>query len=565
MDTKLKKFNWLRFGITAATITLLSVFALLGTTFWAKSIADANMQSYLIQNYSDELTYYSYTDNYYYQGQGYYFRQFNIGFIICILLLVCALGFGLSMIRRCGIGRGFWGRIPLELYLFVGIFVLTNMIPMFAGVCNLIMYDNLPEKLYSMFLIPYSLGVFLSYASLFISYWCTFFVAFQGAASLGAGLRDGLKSYFIKSTLVGICCAWCYRWAKKVAVRLSRVDLSSPLEKNLFRLIGLNALLVLGVCYGLLFLVFGPAMLLVGGFLVLIYSGIVFFWAYKKLSQLRESYSVVLESTQQMAQGNLNNPIGQDLGMLNPLRDSLNSVQEGFAHAVEQEVRSRNMKTELIANVSHDLKTPLTSIITYVDLLKKPDLDEQTRQDYLNTLDRKSQRLKQLIEDLFEVSKAATGNVTMNPELLDLVALLRQVQCETEDSTSASGVDFRWNLPIDKVPVVLDGQRSCRIFENLINNITKYAMKGSRAYISLEIQENMAVVSFKNVSAQELSGESSRLTERFVRGDASRSTEGSGLGLAIVKSFTELQHGIFTLETEGDLFKVWVKFPLAFQ
>ena len=232
MDTKLKKFNWLRFGITAATITLLSVFALLGTTFWAKSIADANMQSYLIQNYSDELTYYSYTDNYYYQGQGYYFRQFNIGFIICILLLVCALGFGLSMIRRCGIGRGFWGRIPLELYLFVGIFVLTNMIPMFAGVCNLIMYDNLPEKLYSMFLIPYSLGVFLSYASLFISYWCTFFVAFQGAASLGAGLRDGLKSYFIKSTLVGICCAWCYRWAKKVAVRLSRVDLSSPLEKK---------------------------------------------------------------------------------------------------------------------------------------------------------------------------------------------------------------------------------------------------------------------------------------------------------------------------------------------
>ena len=369
MDTKLKKFNWLRFGITAATITLLSVFALLGTTFWAKSIADANMQSYLIQNYSDELTYYSHTDNYYYQG--YYFRQFNIGFIICILLLVCALGFGLSMIRRCGIGRGFWGRIPLELYLFVGIFVLISVVKLFAGVCNLIVYDNLPEKLYSMFLIPYSLGVFLSYASLFISYWCTFFVAFQGAASLGAGLRDGLKSYFIKSTLVGICCAWCYRWAKKVAVRLSRVDLSSPLEKNLFRLIGLNALLVLGVCYGLLFLVFGPAMLLVGGFLVLIYSGIVFFWAYKKLSQLRQSYSVVLESTQQMAQGNLNNPIGQDLGMLNPLRDSLNSVQEGFAHAVEQEVRSRNMKTELIANVSHDLKTPLTSVIGYLTLLEE--------------------------------------------------------------------------------------------------------------------------------------------------------------------------------------------------
>ena len=216
------------------------------------------------------------------------------------------------------------------------------------------------------------------------------------------------------------------------------------------------------------------------------------------------------------------------------------------------------MKTELITNVSHDLKTPLTAIITYVDLLKKEDLTEEQRQDYIRTLDKKSQRLKVLIEDLFEVSKATSDNIVMNFDDVDLVSLIKQVRLENEEKIEESTLDFRWNLPEEKCILTLDPQRTFRVIDNLIQNILKYSMPHSRVYIDMRDMEPEVRVSFKNMSAAEMNFSPEEITERFVRGDLSRNTEGSGLGLAIAQSFTELQKGTFQVETDGDLFKVTI-------
>ena len=168
--------------------------------------------------------------------------------------------------------------------------------------------------------------------------------------------------------------------------------------------------------------------------------------------------------------------------------NDLNSIGDGMAIAVEQRMRSERLKTELITNVSHDLKTPLTAIITYVDLLKDDSLDEATRREYVATLEKKSQRLKRLIEDLFEMSKAASGSVTLHKETVELASLMRQLQFELEDATAACGVDFRWSFPPEKLYAELDGQKTFRVLENLVVNITKYALAGTRAYISLQRQ-----------------------------------------------------------------------------
>ena len=218
------------------------------------------------------------------------------------------------------------------------------------------------------------------------------------------------------------------------------------------------------------------------------------------------------------------------------------------------------MKTELISNFSHDLKTPLTSIITYVDLLKKDDITEEERKLYIDTLDKKSQRLKFLIEDLFEVSKANSGNVKVNLVKVDIVELIKQSEFELEDKFNKSKLTVKNNFPEDKIVLSLDSQKTFRIFENLFNNVSKYAMENSRVYVDVIEDENEVTILIKNISADEMNFNSNEIIERFTRGDKSRNTEGSGLGLAIVKSFVELQNGRFNIDIDGDLFKAVIKF-----
>ena len=235
-----------------------------------------------------------------------------------------------------------------------------------------------------------------------------------------------------------------------------------------------------------------------------------------------------------------------------------NELADTLTRASIEREKSTSLQKDLIANVSHDLKTPLTAIVTYVDLLKKDDLTEEDRKKYVGILDQKSQRLKVLIEDLFEVSKAASGNIQMNFMDVDVVSLMKEIRLEMEEKILASDLNFKWNLPEEKLILLLDGQKTFRIFENLLNNILKYSLPYSRVYVDIINEDQQVRIVFRNISAMELPEDVERLTERFVRGDESRQTDGSGLGLAIVKSFVELQNGKFEITMDGDLFKATI-------
>lgn len=293
---------------------------------------------------------------------------------------------------------------------------------------------------------------------------------------------------------------------------------------------------------------------------LVIYSCVLFFMLNKYWGQMQKKYRILLDGINQMAEGDLNVEIEENLGIFNPFKEQLSKIQNGFKKAVAQEVKSERTKSELITNVSHDLKTPLTAIITYVNLLKQENVTEEERSSYIQVLDQKSMRLKVLIEDLFEVSKASSGTVTLHPENVDIISLLKQVRFELSDKMTASGIEFRFNLPEGRVVLYLDSQKTYRIFENLLVNIAKYGMPGTRAYIQVAREpEGYVNISMRNVSAQELNVSPEELTERFVRGDSARNTEGSGLGLAIARSFVEVQGGTMKVEVEDDLFRVTIR------
>lgn len=293
---------------------------------------------------------------------------------------------------------------------------------------------------------------------------------------------------------------------------------------------------------------------------LIIYSVVLFLFLRKYFADLQGQYRTLLKDTGMLANGNLDILLESDYGVFNPVGEELARIQSGLKKAVEEEVKSERMKTELVTNVSHDLKTPLTAIITYIDLLKQ-EKNEEKQQEYIEVLERKSLRLKVLIEDLFEISKASSRNVTMNFMKVDIVGLLKQVGLEYDGKIKEANLDFKWRLPEEKLILWLDSQKTYRIFENLIVNITKYAMPHTRVYVEMKQMNDKVHIMMKNVSAAELNFNTEEITDRFVRGDVSRNTEGSGLGLAIAKSFTELQGGDLKVSTDADLFKVEIVFP----
>ncbi len=243
--------------------------------------------------------------------------------------------------------------------------------------------------------------------------------------------------------------------------------------------------------------------------------------------------------------------------------EALNSINEGVKIGVEREVKAQRMKSELITNVSHDLKTPLTSIISYADLLAGMELSPKEANDYAKIIKQKGDRLKKLTSDLFDVSKAESGNETVNIEKLDICLLLRQSLGELNNEIENSGLSFVTSIPENETFVNADGKKLSRVFENLIVNAVKYSMKGTRVYVKLTETAESAIMEIKNISSAPLNFEPEEITERFVRGDASRTTEGSGLGLAIVKSYTELCGGKFAISVDGDLFKASVELNKA--
>lgn len=270
----------------------------------------------------------------------------------------------------------------------------------------------------------------------------------------------------------------------------------------------------------------------------------------------------LLKGTEQLAAGSLgaelkvkgNSPFSRHAAHLNVLR-------EGYRKSVSEQAKSERLKTELITNVSHDLRTPLTSIITYTDLLKNENLGDEERRKYVDILDRKSERLKVLIEDLFEVSKMASGNAEISKQRLDMKQLVTQALAEHEEAVQEAELDVRIAAPDHPVYASVDGQKWWRLLDNLILNATKYSLPGSRVYIALTERTGELAMTMKNVTRYELGDNTEELLERFKRGDTSRQTKGSGLGLAIAQSIVDLHGGQMKLEVDGDLFKVTVLLP----
>ncbi len=384
----------------------------------------------------------------------------------------------------------------------------------------------------------------LTFATFVVIY--LIFVAFYPVLYLG------VKEYVRQYSFIYQIFPTMKKWWQKFKDEISQFNFDDNGTRLILKLVIANFVILAVLC----------CMWTIGILGLIIYSIVLFYLLAEKYDKIVKDYRVLRKGTKRIAEGDLNTIITENIGVFEPMKEDLTQIRDGFKKAVDEEIKSQRMKTELITNVSHDLKTPLTAITTYVELLKKEDITEEERKEYVNTLERKSQRLKVLIEDLFEVSKASSNDITLNLMNVDIVKLMKQVVVEHKEKYDEAGLQLHWKVPEEKVELQLDSQKTYRIFENLFLNIQKYAMPSSRVYIDVTDTDEQVSIVVKNMSAEPLNVAGEELVERFVRGDASRNTEGSGLGLAIAKNFTEAQKGSFDVCVDGDLFKttlVWKK------
>lgn len=430
-------------------------------------------------------------------------------------------------------------KLPLEL-------LFALLLPTFVGSIS-ILFSTFQSSNY--YRISDSPGQLLAICALTILFTALFIIG----VLLKHILITRIWTYLKNNSIIIKTVMFILRKIKSFYRKLASFDFKNGVNKKLIILLFINFILVSLI----------SALWFFGIILAVIYTIVLFVIINKKTKKIASDYNKLLKETEKLAKGDLESVTTEDLGIFNDVKNELQSIESGFRKAVSDEVKSQKMKTELISNVSHDLKTPLTSIISYVALLKEDNLSEDTRLEYIDILDRKSQRLQILIEDLFEVSKANSGNITLNIVDVDVVSVMKETLVELEDRILHSNIDIKTKLSHSKIIIPLDSQRIYRVFENLIVNITKYAMKGSRAYINLIQLEDKVIIELKNMSGDEITFNVDEIVERFARGDKSRNTEGSGIGLALAKTFVELQHGTFDIIIDGDLFKVLITFPIS--
>ncbi len=361
-------------------------------------------------------------------------------------------------------------------------------------------------------------------------------------------LRQFKKGILLKNTLI-----------YKVFIGGNKFIRSLFTEK-IFRSWMIGLLLLYGLINGLLFRI-GYYMSELSILSIIAFNLVAVYLLYKRLKSL----TIIMKAAKEISSGNLDYQMDQSQLSIEfeNFGQDIQSIQGGLKNAVNDAIKGERMKTDLITNVSHDLKTPLTSIINYVDLLKQEEINNEIATGYLDILDEKSYRLKQLIEDLIEASKASSGNIAITTEEVDLQELVSQACGEYQEKIETAQLDIRINAPEEKTIILADGKYMWRVIENIMSNALKYSMANSRIYIDIKKESGYGTLTMKNISAYPLDIDPSQLTERFTRADESRTTEGSGLGLSIAQSLTAIQGGLFSITIDGDLFKVTIQMPLA--
>ena len=445
----------------------------------------------------------------------------------CFLFILCSAG---HKKNQENLSTGFLTKIPLDL-LFAIWFILGSTSIAFAD-----FYTDI-------FCVIYLLAIALPICLLLLT---SFLADFRLRVKLGK---------WWENTMIYYICHFLYKTGQKIWNFNKELFLSLPL-------IWKTTILVLGIWTIELFT-----------FIVCYYDQEVYLilWFIEKMILLPAILYIALmlrklyKSGEELAEGNLcyQTDTSKMFWDFKTHGENLNNIALGMSKAVEERLKSERMKTELITNVSHDIKTPLTSIINYSDLISKETSTNENIKEYSLALHRQSERLKKLLEDLMDASKVSTGNIEVLLAPCEADVFMTQAVGEYEDKLKAHELQLITKLPQDSLRIMVDGRHMWRIFDNLMNNVCKYAQSGTRVYFTLDKIDDKAVFSLKNTSHYPLDISSEELMERFVRGDRSRHTEGSGLGLSITKSLTELQNGVFELMVDGDFFKVTISFQIV--
>ena len=470
-----------------------------------------------------------------------YFKIIIVSSIISLILFIVSISIYKKMkcevLDRNSFYLKFYKTIPLEIYIIVGILLLYSLIGIIKTGYSVYYYYNVLDHLVYTFICIF--GLFTIY-----------YILRKELKSFDKPIEILKTSLIVRVLILG----------KKIFKDTNKVTKSVPLAKRIIILAALSVGVgtigwFIGFLFGstLLLFLFGPILSLT---IVILYV----YYLIKKLAYL----SYIMEGTERIKGGDIHyklDIIGDD--NFSNLAENINNIGEGLDKAIYNQLKSERLKSELITNVSHDLKTPLTSIINYIELIKKEeDIKPEHIKDYVNVLDSKSKRLKVLIEDLFEASKASSGNLELNMEKIDITQLLRQAIGEMEEKLSKANLDLKLRVPEEKTYIMADGKKLYRVLENLLSNISKYSLNNTRVYIDIIEEDDKVKLTMKNISSYELNFDPEEIMERFKRADESRNTEGSGLGLAIARDLVNAQGGRFEIDIDGDLFKSVVEFNL---
>ena len=448
----------------------------------------------------------------------------SIGLLIIIIIyLFWSIG---HKEGEVGITLNSIDKIPYEILVFVCLMILSVALAVVVNIGGTINY---------VILLVGILGYLICYAM---------------CAVIGVTTIKRIKAKkFIKSFLIYKIGKWCF---DKIQGWLRTINQNATENKRIFWYYLL--FIIISIMLANLFYT-GIAIILLIGFWI---------WAYYQIKKYILEQEKIKNALKDIYEGKSNDVHLNESELKGALKEMaiyVNDIASGFSNAINESLKSERLKTELITNVSHDIKTPLTSIINYVDLLKKENIQDEKVKEYIDILDKKSQRLKKLTEDLVEASKVSSGNVKLNLENINIKELFNQTIGEFKDRFEEKNLIIETTIPNDNIKINADSRYLYRIIENLFSNITKYALEGSRVYIDIIEKGKIVDISIKNISKDKLNISSDELMQRFVRGDKSRYTEGSGLGLSIAKSLTELQGGTFDIIIDGDLFKVHIIWP----